>query len=112
MDSTKKLSTDFLTDLERVNVEAAVENSVLMDALKKVLMYGVLVQGVPAQEGGCDLNRNWVFGILGDSSLSSEDKLIKMNAYSVAMGEINRAFEDMLKLRKPEEKQPKENMAR
>jgi hypothetical protein len=59
---------EYLNENEKKELAKFVENQVLMDAVKKVLLADIYDNGILTAERKPEDNRNWVFGLVMDAS--------------------------------------------
>lgn len=107
--NTTKLS--YLSELERDTLQAFVQNEVMKEALKKVLLDGILNQGVSGVETSTTL-RNWVFGIDPQGKMTPEEFGTQVKIRTEAMILIEQAYTKLNELVVAPEEPKKKNIAR
>lgn len=101
----------FLSDLEKDKLRVFVQDEVMKEALKKVLLEPILNMGV-IKEGESSIERNWVFGIDPKGIMKDEDfgRAVKIRTEAIIM--LGQAYNKLSELEPILEEAPKKNPAR
>ncbi len=103
---------NFLNDLEKAAVEAFNNNEVTREAVRKVILHGVHTQGVLKSGVKHDPKHNWALAYATRDELSNEQIGADLRATAQGIVFVERAFNDLSKIKKAEEPKVKKNVAR
>lgn len=101
----------YLSDLERDTLQAFVQNEVMKEALKKVLLDGILNMGVQGGETSVTL-RNWVFGVDPQGVMTPQEFGTAVKVRTEAMILLEQAYTKLNELVVAPEEPKKKNIAR
>lgn len=107
--TTTKLA--YLSELERDTLQAFVQNEVMKEALKKVILDGILNMGVHGGDTSTTL-RNWVFGIDPQGVMTPEEFGNAVKVRTEAMILLEQAYTKLNELVPVAEEPKKKNVAR
>lgn len=104
-ESTGKVNAlSFLTDLEKDSLSAFVQNEVMKEALRKVLLDQMLNMGVQRKGEKTLANRNWVFGLDQTGKMTDDQFGRAIRVHTEAIVLLEQAYAKLNDLR-PEEKE-------
>lgn len=111
MNTTQPTKLSFLSDLERDTLQAFVQNEVMKEALKKVILDGILNMGIQKEGEKTGLLRNWVFGIDPQGVMSDEDfgRMVKVRTEAMIL--LEQAYTKLNELAQPVETPKVKNKA-
>lgn len=98
------MPNDYLTDIEKEALGAIAVSPVYREALKKLLTYQIINQGMNVKGEVSSMNRNWVFGVDPTNTLSDEEYGRKIRTHAEALIQVEVA------LKKLDEFAPKEKL--
>lgn len=106
--------TDYLSDLEKEKVHRFNEDTVLKEAVRKVLLAGIYMNGTLKKGAKANPLHNWALSF-GATTPGVTDEQLGQNlrAHAWAVNSIESAFNKLgeIKVEQPEEKKEKKNPA-
>lgn len=97
---------DILSDDEKSAVEQFVGNKKMFDAVEKVLLEKLMLQGIMPMEGKPYRLRNFVFGLDQTGNMSNEDYGKAVRTTVEALFEVQSAWKTLKELGTKAEKEP------
>lgn len=111
MQDNKINALSFLTDLERDTLTAFVQNEVMKEALRKVLLDQVLNMGVQKPGEKSLMTRNWVFGLDKTGTMTDDQYGRAIRVHTEAIVLLEQAYSKLNELVPPPTPEKEKNRA-